>query len=117
MSDWNWLRHEAAKARAAQWDERPWTLQVLGHTLRVVDADDNDVMLLGDCWNESVRLIGEFIVAARMDLPDALAEIERLNRMLDGAQALHAQLGARAQELAIEVARSRAAAGREEHTP
>lgn len=40
----------------------PWAVEVLGPKRRIVDADGNDIALLGDAYNAGDRDTAEFIV-------------------------------------------------------
>ena len=79
MSEWSTERHEAAKARCAAATPGPWIVTEARH--------------VGGEWNvDCVHMGGplrplkenaEFSAMARDDLPDALAEVERLKREVD----------------------------------
>jgi hypothetical protein len=43
---------------------RPWSTEVLGHTLRVIDAAGDDVVRIGDVRRPGVRELGERIARA-----------------------------------------------------
>ena len=42
-------------------------LETLGHTLRVTDDAGNDILLLGDCREESVQMAGRLILGLSAD--------------------------------------------------
>ena len=86
MSEWTPERHEAAKARCDAASPGPWSNIYYEARCQMVSAVTQG-RIRRRVANTSGNLDGEanatFIAEARTDLPDALAEIERLGNILD----------------------------------
>lgn len=44
--------------------KRPWGVETLGHTLRVIDAEGNDIATFGNCQDPENRANAALIVRA-----------------------------------------------------
>jgi hypothetical protein len=53
---------------------QPWGVEVLGHTLRVIDGEGNDIVTLGNCRDAKNKADARLIAAA----PDLLASLKDL---------------------------------------
>ena len=98
MSEWTTERHAAVKARCDAATPGPWAHMRQNKEGRdvsrgTVRPEADDMPALAECCSQTTKL-GErgaydwesnaaFIAEARADLPDALAEIERLGNILD----------------------------------
>ena len=89
---WTAERHRAAKERCEQATEAPWNCELNSHR-------EYDVFRLGEVASMTIEL-GQlrefddalFTIRARTDLPDALAEIERLQAELGRARSYIAEV-------------------------
>ena len=83
MAEWTKDRHQAARLRCEEASEGPWSVDAGvdpdGTPFRHIDGWVD----LGDDWMCLMPADAEFIAASRIDLPDALDEIERLTRELN----------------------------------
>jgi uncharacterized small protein (DUF1192 family) len=93
MNAWTEERHREARARCVKATPGPWiygmgTSVVLCET-GILDANLEAVLVnCGRGSGTETQEDGEFIAASRTDLPDALDEIERLQRQPDRDEAL-----------------------------
>ena len=88
MSEWTTERHAAVKARCDAATPGPWAVRKFRGMTVSVAGDGVPVVSLN--WDESGDIALElsaanatFIAEVRADLPDAMAEIERLGNILD----------------------------------
>ena len=73
---------EAIRKRAEMDTEGSWAYEILCHEQRryTVGSFKGDLTVIGDIANEEDA---EFIVHAREDIPKLLAEIDRLNKIIE----------------------------------
>lgn len=101
---WTPERHAAAKAREAAATKGPWAYTTLLHddrpgTNEVADLA-NDCYVVTDAPLSHYRHDGEFIAAAREDVPDMLAKIEEQAAEIERLEASELDLVRKAGEIA-----------------